>query len=125
MSHTSGVWSTAVRIAGLHTLLSQVSAESIPDDDPRVAAMVEVLGAIAENHRDTPVTKRERFGQDFAPGETVMKYSSDQSAVCVHCGVLGDHQLQRLLRRWQLRAPQCLVDHNLYYQRKPSASCIR
>lgn len=56
-------WSTATRIAGLRHLLSTVATvRDLPDDDPTVAALVEVLGVIAENKpRPTkpPATPRE------------------------------------------------------------------
>lgn len=56
-------WSTATRIAGLRHLLSTVTTvRDLPDDDPTVAALVEILGVIAENKpRPTkpPATPRE------------------------------------------------------------------
>ncbi len=47
-------WSTATRKAGLRHLLSTVTVvRDLPDDDPTVTALVEVLGVIADNKRPT------------------------------------------------------------------------
>lgn len=43
-------WTAATQIAGLRHLLSTVTTvRDLPDDDPTVAALVEVVGVIAEN----------------------------------------------------------------------------
>lgn len=69
------MWSTAVRIAGLRELVATVAADDIPDDDPRVAAMVDLLGAIAENHRGSAAPgSGSRIAAEFEAGETVMDY---------------------------------------------------
>ena len=59
-------WSTAVRIAGLRHLLRMVTAvRDMPDDDPTVAALVEVLGVIAENKsRPTTAPTTPRWAHD-------------------------------------------------------------
>lgn len=47
-------WSTATRKAGLRHLLSTVTVvRDLPDDDPTVTALVEVLGVIADNKHPT------------------------------------------------------------------------
>lgn len=70
MSRTT--WSTAVRIAGLrHLLRMATAARDMPDDDPTVAALVEVLGVIAEN-KSRPTTPPTTQGEPPGDDDTAM-----------------------------------------------------
>ncbi|WP_204805749.1 hypothetical protein [Mycobacterium riyadhense] len=69
------MWTTALRIAGLRQVSATADAANIPDDDPRVAAVIELLAGIADNHREHSL---EASGVELdsqpAPEETVMEY---------------------------------------------------
>ena len=67
-------WDRAVRIAGLRQMLHMVTAvRDLPDDDPHVAALVDVLGVIAETRDATaPKSPADEIAAPIEPDETAI-----------------------------------------------------